>query len=181
MANPSTNAKRKRGTVSATRRSPSQTKKKSADTPLFNGSHINGFIVGVMTGAIASLGIVAGINPSALPAAIAPSTEGTVESTRQPSFTFFTTLEDESFSVDAGRSLDSGPSEYTQYVLQAGSFRAVADADRRRGELALPTKITEKRPSSSDSNSHTSRSLRANSPGNAWAVLSLTENNSPGI
>lgn len=137
MANPSTNAKRKRGTVSATRRSPSQTKKKSADTPLFNSSHINGFIVGVMTGAIASLGIVAGINPSALPAAIAPSTEGTVESTRQPSFTFFTTLEDESFSVDTGRSLDSGPSEYTQYVLQAGSFRAVADADRRRGELAL--------------------------------------------
>ncbi|NCG05454.1 MAG: sporulation protein [Gammaproteobacteria bacterium] len=90
-----------------------------------------------MTGAIASLGIVAGINPSALPAAIAPSAEGTVESTRQPSFTFFTTLEDESFSVDTGRSLDSGPSEYTQYVLQAGSFRAVADADRRRGELAL--------------------------------------------
>lgn len=137
MANPSTNAKRKRGTVSATRRSPSQTKKKSADTPLFNSSHINGFIVGVMTGAIASLGIVAGINPSALPAAIAPSAEGTVESARQPSFTFFTTLEDESFSVDTGRSLDSGPSEYTQYVLQAGSFRAVADADRRRGELAL--------------------------------------------
>ena len=137
MANPSTNAKRKRGTVSATRRSPSQTKKKSADTPLFYSSHINGFIVGVMTGAIASLGIVAGINPSALPAAIAPSAEGTVESTRQPSFTFFTTLEDESFSVDTGRSLDSGPSEYTQYVLQAGSFRAVADADRRRGELAL--------------------------------------------
>ena len=79
MATPSANAKRKRSTSSATRRAPSQTKKKSADTPLFNASHINGFIVGVMTGAIASLGIVAGINPSALPAAITPSTAGTVE------------------------------------------------------------------------------------------------------
>jgi len=137
MATPSANAKRKRSTSSATRRAPSQTKKKSADTPLFNASHINGFIVGVMTGAIASLGIVAGINPSALPAAITPSTAGTVESATLPSFTFFNTLEDESFSLDTGRSLDSEPSEYTQYVLQAGSFRAVGDADRRRGELAL--------------------------------------------
>jgi cell division protein FtsN len=46
-------------------------------------------------------------------------------------------LEDESFSLDTGRSVETGPSEYTQYVLQAGSFRAIADADRRRGELAL--------------------------------------------
>jgi cell division protein FtsN len=137
VANPSTHAKRKRSTASATRRTTSQTKKKSADTPLFNASHVNGFIVGVMTGAIASLGIVAGINPTALPAAITPSTAGTAESTPQPSFTFFNTLEDESFSLDTGRSVETGPSEYTQYVLQAGSFRAVADADRRRGELAL--------------------------------------------
>jgi hypothetical protein len=137
VANPSTSTKRKRSTGSATRRTTSQTKKKPADTPLFNASHVNGFIVGVMTGAIASLGIVAGINPTALPAAITPSTAGTAESTPQPSFTFFNTLEDESFSLDTGRSVETGPSEYTQYVLQAGSFRAIADADRRRGELAL--------------------------------------------
>jgi cell division protein FtsN len=137
VANPSTSTKRKRNTGSATRRTTSQTKKKSADTPLFNASHVNGFIVGVMTGAIASLGIVAGINPTALPAAITPSTAGAAESTPQPSFTFFNTLEDESLSLDTGRSVETGPSEYTQYVLQAGSFRAIADADRRRGELAL--------------------------------------------
>jgi hypothetical protein len=137
VANPSTSTKRKRSTASATRRTPAQTKKKSSDTPLFNVSHVNGFIVGVMTGAIASLGIVAGINPTALPAAITPSTAGTAESIPQPSFTFFNTLEDESFSLDTGRSVETGPSEYTQYVLQAGSFRAIADADRRRGELAL--------------------------------------------
>ena len=137
MANSSTNAKRKRSSASATRRKVSQSEKKSADTPLFNASHVNGFIVGVMTGAIASLGIVAGINPTALRAAIAPSTEGMVKLAPQPSFTFFTTLEDESFSLDTRQTLESGPSEYTQYVLQAGSFRAVADADRRRGELAL--------------------------------------------
>ena len=137
MANPSTNTKRTRNKGSATRRTTSQTKKKSADTPLFNASHVNGFIVGVMTGAVASLGIVAGINPTALPVAITPSTAGTAESTPQPSFTFFNTLEDESFNLDTGRSVETGPSEYTQYVLQAGSFRAIADADRRRGELAL--------------------------------------------
>jgi cell division protein FtsN len=137
VANPSTSAKRKRSTASATRRTSAQTKKKSADTPLFNASHVNGFIVGVVTGAIASLGIVAGINPSVLPAEITTSTAGAVESTPRPSFTFFNTLKDESLSLDIGRSVDSGPSEYTQYVLQAGSFRAVADADRRRGELAL--------------------------------------------
>jgi cell division septation protein DedD len=137
VTNPSTNTKRKRNTGSATRRTTSQTKKKSADTPLFNASHVNGFIVGVITGAVASLGIVAGINPTALPVAITSSTAGTAESTPQPSFTFFNTLEDESFSLDTGRSVETGPSEYTQYVLQAGSFRAIADADRRRGELAL--------------------------------------------
>ena len=137
MANPSTSTKRKRNTGSATRRTTSQTKKKSADTPLFNASHVNGFIVGVMTGAMASLGIVAGINPTALPAAITPSTAGTAESTPQPSFTFFNTLEGESLSLDTGPLVETGPSEYTQYVLQAGSFRAIADADRRRGELAL--------------------------------------------
>ncbi len=137
MANPSTNTKRKRSTVSATRRTASQTKKKIVDAPLFNTSHVTGFVVGVMAGAIASLGIVAGINPTALPVVITPSTEGAVESTPQPSFTFFSTLEDESFSIDTGLSLEIGPSEYTQYVLQAGSFRAVTDADRRRGELAL--------------------------------------------
>ena len=57
---------------------------KSADTPLFNASHVNGFIVGVMTGAIASLGIVAGINPTALPAAITPSTAGTASRHHNP-------------------------------------------------------------------------------------------------
>ena len=137
VANPSKITKRKRSTRSATRRKPSQTKKKSADTPLFNASHVSGFIVGVITGAIASLGIVAGINPTALPTAITPSPAGTAQSIPQPSFTFFNTLEDESFSLDTERSVEIGPSEYTKYVLQAGSFRAIADADRRRGELAL--------------------------------------------
>lgn len=137
MASPSANTKRKRSTNSATRRTTPQTKKKSAETPLFNSSHVNGFIVGVMTGAIASLGIVAGINPTALPAEITPTVAAADESAPQPNFTFFNTLKDESFNLSAPSSLNSGPSEYTQYVLQAGSFRAVSDADRRRGELAL--------------------------------------------
>ncbi|RCL48268.1 MAG: sporulation protein [Halieaceae bacterium] len=61
----------------------------------------------------------------------------TVESSPQPSFTFFSTLEDESFQIDSSSTADARTSMYTQYVLQAGSFRATEDADKRRGELAL--------------------------------------------
>lgn len=88
-------------------------------------------------GIIASLGVVGGINPSSLPQAITASPPNLEDDSRQPSFTFFTTLEDESFPIgDVTESLPS-KSKYTQYVLQAGSFRASTDADRRRGELAL--------------------------------------------
>jgi hypothetical protein len=55
---------------SATRRTPAQSKKRQSEDPLFNSSHISGFIVGAMTGAVASLGIIAGINPTALPQSI---------------------------------------------------------------------------------------------------------------
>ena len=129
---------RKRSTsTSATRRS-SPTKKQSTPVgPLFNGSHVSGFTVGLIVGVIASLGVIGGINPSALPQSITAATSVDEEASRQPSFTFFTTLEDESFSVSSAPSSTPVESKYTQYVLQAGSFRASADADRRRGELAL--------------------------------------------
>ena len=138
MATAPSKTKRKRPTTgSATRRSSPQKKQGASDTPLFNGSHVSGFIVGLLVGVIASLGIVGGVNPSALPQAITTATANTEGDDRQPSFTFFTTLEDESFSVNAGTESTPSESKYTQYVLQAGSFRASADADRRRGELAL--------------------------------------------
>ena len=41
------------------------------------------------------------------------------------------------FSVIQRENQHPSESKYTQYVLQAGSFRASTDADRRRGELAL--------------------------------------------
>jgi len=130
--------KRKRtGTGSATRRSSPPKKSALSETPLFNGSHVSGFIVGLLVGIIASLGVVGGINPSSLPQAITASPPNLEDDSRQPSFTFFTTLEDESFPIgDVTESLPS-KSKYTRYVLQAGSFRASTDADRRRGELAL--------------------------------------------
>ena len=137
MATASPKTKRKRpSTGSATRRSSSQ-KRGPTDTPLFNGSHVSGFVVGLLVGVIASLGIVGGVNPSALPQAITTLDSDSEDEGRQPSFTFFTTLEDESFSVSTARESTPSESKYTQYVLQAGSFRASTDADRRRGELAL--------------------------------------------
>lgn len=131
-------SKRKRSTAtSATRRSSGQKKPGTPDTPLFNGSHVSGFIVGLVVGVIASLGIIAGINPTALPQTITATASDNEEGSRQPSFTFFTTLEDESFTVSPAPGSTPNESKYTQYVLQAGSFRAPSDADRRRGELAL--------------------------------------------
>lgn len=145
MSTPQSRTKRKRPVAqSATRRPSAQSKKTSADVPLLSPGHVSGFIVGLVTGAIASLGIVAGINPSALPqsvtpsiSSVTPSQQQTQEEARQPSFTFFTTLADESFPISASSSAGDSISEYTQYVLQAGSFRALDDADRRRGELAF--------------------------------------------
>ena len=129
--------KRKPPAASATRRAPARGKKKSSDVSLFSGAHINGFLVGVVTGAVASLGVITGINPNALPSAMSSQASATVESSPQPSFTFFSTLEDESFQIDLSSTADARTSMYTQYVLQAGSFRATEDADKRRGELAL--------------------------------------------
>jgi cell division protein FtsN len=137
VATASPKTKRKRpSTGSATRRSSPQ-KRGSTDTPLFNGSHVSGFIVGLLVGVIASLGIVGGVNPSALPQVVTTVDSDSEDEGRQPSFTFFTTLEDESFSVSTARESTPSESKYTQFVLQAGSFRASTDADRRRGELAL--------------------------------------------
>jgi cell division protein FtsN len=130
--------KRKRpSTGNATRRSNPSKKQGPSNTPLFNGSHVSGFIVGLLVGVIASLGIVGGVNPSALPQAVKTVASDSKDDDRQPSFTFFTTLVDESISVSAAREPTPSESKYTQYVLQAGSFRASTDADRRRGELAL--------------------------------------------
>ena len=98
---------------------------------------MSGFVVGLLVGVIASLGIVGGVNPSALPQVVTTADSDSEDEGRQPSFTFFTTLEDESFSVSTARESTPSESKYTQYVLQAGSFRAPTDADRRRGELAL--------------------------------------------
>lgn len=131
-------SKRKRSTTtSATRRSSPQKKRGAPETPLFNGSHVSGFIVGLVVGIIASLGVIGGINPTALPQTMTVMGADNEEDTRQPSFTFFTTLEDESFPLSPAPGSTPAESKYTQYVLQAGSFRASSDADRRRGELAL--------------------------------------------
>ena len=75
MATASPKTKRKRpNTGSATRRGSPQ-KRGSTDTPLFNGSHVSGFVVGLLVGVIASLGIVGGVNPSALPQAVKTATQ----------------------------------------------------------------------------------------------------------
>lgn len=81
-------------------------------------------------------------SPMAAETASAAET-GAVEAEEEPRFSFYSMLpnfevvvpeEEADVSRDAGRTSVSHPGTY---VLQAGSFTAEADADRRRAELAL--------------------------------------------
>jgi hypothetical protein len=46
--------------------------------------------------------------------------------------------------------------------------------------MVAPTRVSTKGPTTGDSKTQTTRSLRANSPGTPRAVVGLTENSAPG-
>lgn len=104
-------------------------------TPLFNGSHVSGFIVGVISGVIASFGVVGGLTPDSAVESVTTLIEGPIADIETPGFTFYDSLPEDQFEV--APSSDQPSVTSTIYVLQAGSFRAFDDADRRKGELAL--------------------------------------------
>ena len=116
------------------KRTASKTPAKDA-TPLFNGSHVSGFIVGLISGVIASFGVVGGLTPDSAVESVTTLIEGPIAEFEAPGFTFYDSLPEDQFEV-APQS-DQPSVTPSIFVLQAGSFRAYADADRRRGELAL--------------------------------------------
>lgn len=97
---------------------------------------MSGFVVGVISGVIASFGVVGGLSPESAVNTVARVVEIPDADPKPPGFTFYETLSSEQFDIADNNSTDT-PSDASTYVLQAGSFRAYADADRRRGELAL--------------------------------------------
>ena len=133
-------------------RSPQTQKPKSAATrhnagqnthnapPTLTKAHLHGAIAGALTGVMATLSInhwIAQPDPVAVTGAI-PAPTVVVEPV--PQFIFDTVLPNEEVDLTP----DIEPAELTasdthmaQYLLQIGSFRQEADADRRRGELAL--------------------------------------------
>lgn len=133
-------------------RSPQTQKSKSAATrhnpaqnthnapPTLTKAHLHGAIAGALAGVMATLSIdhwIAQPDAVAVTGAI-PAPTVVVEPV--PQFVFDTVLPNEEVDLTP----DIEPAELTasdthmaQYLLQIGSFRQEADADRRRGELAL--------------------------------------------
>ena len=114
----------------------------SQGPPSLTTAHVKGFIVGSLAGLLIGAGGVVYLTKEGIPdAGDAVMTSGTDEdSTPKPRFDFYTLLPNQ----DLGLTRDIEPADLTRlqdssdlYVLQAGSFKQRADANRRRGELAL--------------------------------------------
>lgn len=107
-------------------------------------AHVQGFFAGVMAGVLMGAAGVVWLTKEEAPDRPVPVVQEDrldPEASR-PEFTFFEALPEENLNLGNGaqpqpRAGDNAESEYSQYILQAGSFRRAEDADRRRGELAL--------------------------------------------
>ena len=125
-------------------RRPSATRTNSATTtneaPLtLNRAHVQGFITGCVVGVAVCLGLMRSTEePDQSIAAPAPPLS--VEAEASPRFDFYTVLPNQALDLSPEiepADLEADNNIREQYLLQAGSFRQQADADRRRGELAL--------------------------------------------
>lgn len=110
--------------------------------PSLTSAHVKGFIVGTLAGILIGASAVVYVTKEGVPE-IAGNTIGAPtqdDPAPKARFDFYTLLPNQ----DLGLADDVEPANLTSsrqsndlYVLQAGSFRDQADADRRRGELAL--------------------------------------------
>lgn len=134
MANTSGQSGRK---PSATR---SQTSSGHNTPPTLNTSHLQGFVVGCVTGSLICVGILNALETGEQAAETAPITPPTIEVEAGPRFDFYTVLPNQELDLNPDiepAALEAKSSDQAQYLLQVGSFRQEGDADRRRGELAL--------------------------------------------
>ena len=124
-------------------RRPSATRTNSPtvnDAPLtLSRAHVEGFIVGFFVGATASFGLMRSSGGPEHPIA-SPTPPPSAEVAAAPRFDFYTVLPNQALDLSPEiepADLETENTNREQYLLQAGSFRQQADADRRRGELAL--------------------------------------------
>ena len=123
--------------ASATRKANDQT---SSAPPTLSHAHLQGFVVGCVTGGLGCLGLFNALEADESIADTSPATAPALEVTVGPRFDFYTVLPNQDLDLNPGiepADLQSGNTNTVQYLLQVGSFRQQDDADRRRGELAL--------------------------------------------
>lgn len=129
---------------SKTTRKPSATRSQTSaagdsSPPTLNASHLQGFMVGCVAGLLGTVGIFTALQAPEESAEIAVVSPSSIEAETGPRFDFYTVLPNQELDLNPDiepADLQPGTSS-TQYLLQIGSFRQEADADRRRGELAL--------------------------------------------
>ena len=112
----------------------------SSGPPSLTLAHVQGFGAGITAGLL--LGVIgfAWLTNQSTTAVTNAVEESQVEdlANAKPRFDFYTVLPSQTLDLTSDvepPDLNSGNSDL--YVLQAGSFRAQKDADRRRGELVL--------------------------------------------
>ena len=122
---------------SATRKANDQT---SSAPPTLSRAHLQGFVVGCVAGALCCLGLLNALETDKSIADTPPAAPPALEVTVGPRFDFYTVLPNQELDLNPNiepADMQSGNANSAQYLLQVGSFRQQADADRRRGELAL--------------------------------------------
>ena len=108
--------------------------------PTLTKAHFDGAMAGLLAGVVGTLSMsqwIAQPDPVAVTGAI-PAPTVVVEPV--PQFIFDTVLPNEEVDLTPDiepAELTAGDTHMAQYLLQIGSFRHEAEADRRRGELAL--------------------------------------------
>ena len=108
--------------------------------PTLNRAHLQGFVVGCVAGGLGCLGLLNALEANETVADTPPAAPSELEVTVGPRFDFYTVLPNQELDLNPNidpAGLKSGNASSAQYLLQVGSFRQQADADRRRGELAL--------------------------------------------
>lgn len=110
--------------------------------PSLTLAHAKGFLAGTVAGVLLGVGGVTYLTKETAIADMSgqAATETAVDQRAKPRFDFYTLLPNQNldFSSDVEPAeLDPKHSNDDLFILQAGSFRAERDADRRRGELAL--------------------------------------------
>ena len=121
-------------------RKASATRKASSAPPTLNRAHLQGFVVGSVAGGLGCLGLFNALEADETIADTPPAAPPALEVSVGPRFDFYTVLPNQELDLNPDiepAALQSGNTSSAQYLLQVGSFRQQADADRRRGELAL--------------------------------------------